>query len=67
MEREEIDFTDRELYYVAHIFRSYLEGDNWISKGGAKIINSILNKIIENGMKRKDPKSILHPIKEFNN
>ena len=66
MEREKIDFTDKELYYVALAFQSYLESkETWISKSGAKIINSVLQKIVDNGMKRKNPKSILHPIYRF--
>ena len=66
MKREKIDFTDKELYYIARTFKSYLlSRDTWISKGGAKIINNVLKKIINNGMKRKNPKSILNPIKDF--
>lgn len=67
MEREKLDFTDKELYYVALAFESYLNSrDTYISKKGAKIINSVIKKIIDNGMKRKDPKTILHPILNFN-
>jgi hypothetical protein len=66
MEREKIDFTDKELYYVALAFETYLnDRDTWISKSGAKVINSAIQKIIDNGLKRKNPKSILHPIKKF--
>lgn len=67
MEREKLDFTDKELYYVALAFESHLNSrDTYISKKGAKIINSVIKKIIDNGMKRKDPKTILHPILNFN-
>lgn len=67
MEREKIDFTDKELYYVALAFESHLNSrDTWISKSGAKVINSTLQKIVDNGMKRKNPKSILHPVLKFN-
>ena len=67
MDREKIDFTDKELYYVALAFQSHLNSrDTWIGRGGAKVINKALSKIVDNGMKRKDPKSILHPIKYFN-
>jgi hypothetical protein len=66
MEREKIDFTDKELYYVALAFQSHLESkETWISKSGDKIINSVLQKIVDNGMKCKNPKSILHPIYRF--
>ena len=68
MEREKIDFTDKELYYVALAFESHLNSrDTWISKGGAKVINNAIKKITENGLKRKTPKSILHPIYQFEN
>ena len=50
MEREKIDFTDKELYYVALAFESHLNSrDTWISKGGAKVINNAIKKITENG------------------
>ena len=45
MEREKIDFTDKELYYVALAFESYLNSrETWVSKGGTKVINSTLKK-----------------------
>jgi len=54
MEREKIDFTDKELYYVALAFESHLNSrDTWISKGGAKVINNAIKKITENGLKGK--------------
>lgn len=63
MKREKIDFTDKELYYVSLAFETYLNSrDTWISVGGAKVINSVLKKIVDNGLKRKKPESILHPI-----
>lgn len=66
MKREKLDFTDRELYYISLAFQTHLNSrDTWISKGGARVINSALKKIVDNGMKRKDPKSILHPIYKF--
>lgn len=65
-DKRNIDFTDKELYYVALSLRCYLnDRDTWIGKGGAKILNSVLKKVRESGMKRKNPKSILHPIKNF--
>nr|AKH46766.1 hypothetical protein [uncultured marine virus] len=67
MKREKIDFTDKELYRVALAFESYLYDRNtWYNRGGAMVINNALKKIRENGLKRKNPKSILHPIMEFN-
>ena len=66
MEREKIDFTDKELYYVALAFESHINSrDTYIGKNDAKIIKRTLQKIIDNGMKRKNPKSILHPIINF--
>ena len=66
MERKKIDFTDNELYYVALAFESYLNDRNtYISKGGAKVINAAITKIVDNGLTRKNPESILHPIKSF--
>ena len=62
----EIDFTDKELYYIALSIESHINSrDTWISKGGARVINSAIKKIVDNGMKRKNPKKILHPIKHF--
>jgi len=67
MARETLDFTDRELYYVCLAFKNYLnDRETWISKSGAKIINSTIKKITNNGLKRKDPKKIIHPIYGFN-
>ena len=66
MKREKIDFTDKELYYVALAFDSYIYSrDSWITKGGARVINNAIKKIIDNGMKRKNHKSILRPIFNF--
>jgi hypothetical protein len=66
VKREPLDFTDKELYYISLAFESYLCNKNtWISKSGAKIINKTIKKIIDNGLKRKDPKSILHSILDF--
>lgn len=64
---KKIYFTDKELYYVALAFESHLNSrDTWINEESAKVINSAIKKIIDNGMKRKNPKSILHPIIQFN-
>jgi len=66
MKRNTIDFTDKELYYVALAFESHLNSrDTWINEKDAKMINSVIKKIIENGLKRKNPKSIIHPIYKF--
>lgn len=66
MNREKLDFTDKELYYIALAFETHLNSrDTWNSKGGAMVINSVIKKICNNGLKRKDPQKILHPILEF--
>ena len=64
--REKLDFTDKELYFIALAFSTHLNSrDTWIGKGGAMVINNTLKKIVDNGMKRNNPKSILHPIYNF--
>ena len=68
MKREKIDFTDKELYFVALAFSSYLnDRDTWISKGNAIVINHAIKKITVNGMGRKDYENILQPIWNFVN
>ena len=65
-ERNKLNFTDRELYSISLAIESHLNSrDTYMSKGGAKVFNSVIKKICDEGMKRKDPKSILHPIFKF--
>lgn len=67
-ENKSIYFTDKELYYVALAFESHLNSrDTWTSSQGAKIISNTLKKIEKSGMVRGNPKSILHPIIDFEN
>ena len=72
MTRNKIDFTDRELYYLSLAIESHINSrDTYWTKKGAGIFNRMCNKIIAEGMNRKNPESILHPIvnfkeKEFN-
>ena len=64
--RDTLDFTDKELYHIMLAFSSYLsDRDTWISKGGARVINNAIGKITENAMKRKNFKSILSPLIDF--
>ncbi len=66
MKREKIDFTDKELYYIALSIKSHLSSrETYFSPNGARVFNSAVKKILNNGLKRKDPKSILHPIMKF--
>lgn len=66
VKRDELDLTDKELYSVALAIKSHLSSrDTWMSKGNIRVFNSLMKKICENGMKRKDPESILHPIVKF--
>ena len=66
MTRNKIDLTDKELYCVALAIQSHLESrETYWTKQSAANFNRMLKKIIKEGMERKDPKSILHPIVEF--
>lgn len=66
MARNKIDFTDNELYCVALAISTHLNSREtyWTKKSTANF-NRMLKKVIAEGMERKDPKSILHPIVEF--
>ena len=67
MKREKLDFTDRELNQVALAFSAYInERGLYVTKGKAKVINSAMQKVIDNGMARKNRESILYPLVEFN-
>ena len=66
MSREKLDFTDRELNILALSIESYLNNrETWISAGKAKVINSTIEKITSNGLKRKNPEKIISPIYTF--
>jgi hypothetical protein len=64
--RDKIDFTDKELYYLALSLESHINSrDTFWTKKSKMIFHKLAKKIILEGMKRKDPKSILHPIVDF--
>lgn len=65
--REQLDFTDKELYYVARAFESFLnDRDTWLGTNGSRrIVNNTLTKIAKNGLTRKNYKKILAPIHKF--
>ena len=64
--REQLDFTDNELYYISLAFESFLNDRNtWLGIKGTRIVNSTLTKITQNGLKRKNYKKILAPIHKF--
>ena len=66
VKQEKIDFTDKELYFIALAIESHLcSRETYFSKGGARVFNNVIKKIIDNGLKRKNPRSILHPIMNF--
>ena len=61
-----MDFTDKELYCVALAISTHLSSreTHW-TKNSAANFKRMLEKVIAEGMERKDPKSILHPIVDF--
>ena len=66
MSRNKIDFTNKELYCVALAIRSHLESrETYFTKQSAANFNRMIKKVITEGMNRTDPKSILHPIVNF--
>ena len=66
MARNKIDFRDKELYCVALALSTHISSREiyWTKKSAANF-KRMLKKVIAEGMERKDPKSILHPIVEF--
>ena len=68
MKREKIDFTDNELNFIARALQSYINvGDFYMTKSTNRILKSTMQKVIDNGMKRKQAKRILSPLVEFDN
>jgi hypothetical protein len=66
MEREKIDFTDKELYCIALAIESHLNSrETYFTKKSANMFNRTIKKVVDNGLKRKNPKAILHPIYKF--
>lgn len=64
--RNSIDFTDRELYCVALAIESHLcSRETYFTKKSAIMFNRMIKKVVDEGLKRKNPKSILHPIMKF--
>lgn len=66
MKREKLDFTDKELYYIALAIQSHLNSREtyWTSKS-RNIFNKMFKKVVCAGLTRKNPESILHPIINF--
>jgi len=65
MKREPIDLTDDELYSVCLAIKSHLNSrDTYMGKKGARNFNSLIKKLTDNGLKRKD-KTRIHPIYTF--
>lgn len=64
--RNALDFTDKELYSLSLAIQSHLNSrETWMSKGNARVFSSVMNKIINEGNNRNDPKGILHPLVKF--
>ena len=66
MKREKIDFTDNELYYIALALQSHINSrDFYVTRGSSRILKNAMQKVIDNGMKRKSKEKILHPLVNF--
>ena len=66
MARNKIDLTDKELYYVALSIESHINSrDTFWTKQSLVNFNRMFKKVVSEGMARKNPKSILHPIIKF--
>jgi len=66
MKRNPIDFTDKELYCVALAIETHLNDRNtYFTNKSSRMFNKMINKVIDEAMKRKDPKSIIHPVYQF--
>ena len=64
--REKLDLTDKDLYYLSLSIESHLNSrDTFFTKKSSLAFNRMVKKIVDNGMTRKNPKSILHPIVNF--
>jgi hypothetical protein len=64
--RNTFDFTDKELYSISLAIKTHLNSrETWMSKGNAKVFNTVINKIINEGNKRNNPRDILHPLVNF--
>jgi len=66
MEREKIDFTDKELNRIARALQTHInERSFYESKGGRKVLLSAMQKVIDNGFTRKNPEKIIYPLVNF--
>jgi hypothetical protein len=66
MARNKIDFTDKELYYIALAIETHVNSrETFFTKQSATEFNRVINKVVNEGMQRRNPKSILHPIMQF--
>lgn len=61
-----IEFTDKELYCIALAIESHLTSrETYFTKKSANMFNKMVKKIVDAGMKHKNPELILHPIVNF--
>ena len=66
MKRDKIDFTDNELRIICSAIDKYVYSrDSFFTQSSANITNSVIKKLIDNGMKRKNPEKIIYPIYNF--
>ena len=66
MKRDKLDFSDNELRVVCTAIESYVNTRNrYFSTKSSRITNSVIRKLIDNGMKRKNPERIINNIRYF--
>ena len=66
MKREKIDFTDAELLYVAMALQVFINDRNfYIPKRKVRILESAMQKVINNSFTRKNPEKIIYPLIDF--
>jgi hypothetical protein len=64
--RKTIDFTDKELTEISLAISCYINHrDTYISKGGAMVLNSIIGKVVDNGLQRRNPEKVIYPLYTF--
>jgi len=66
-DREKLDFTDAELYYIAAALQSHINArDFYIPQRKVRVLKSAMQKVIDNGFTRKNPEKIIYPLVNFN-
>lgn len=66
MAKNNVNLTDNDLYCIALSIESHINHkDTFFTKKSAARFNRMINKVIKEGMSRKNPKAILHPIMNF--